>query len=129
MDCCISTGGIVRLTINGEVFSIRGSVNVMATNIERTEGANLDGSVFVTSKPVPQTVEMTVSDRCGLYLTTLHDYKCGDATIEMPEVGRTLALVNATVTGRPSLNPETGEISNFKLVGTRFRELHDETIG
>jgi len=127
--CCISAGGIVTLAINGELYALRGSVTVMASNVERSEGSNIDGSTYVTSKPVPPTIEMTLSDRCGLSLINLLNLPCGsDAVVEMPEVGRTMVLVNATLVGRPSLNPEDGAISGLKLVGSRMREILDDPV-
>ncbi|MEM6495633.1 MAG: phage tail tube protein [Pseudomonadota bacterium] len=123
MDCCISAGGIVRITVDGVVYPVRGSVTVMATEIEREEGSNIDGSIYVTSKPVPPTIEATLSDTCGLSLQQLINVKCVDITVELPEVGRTLILINGTIVGRPQLNPENGEISNVKFVGSKMREI------
>lgn len=124
MDCCISSGGIVRISVGGVIYPVRGSVTINATNIEREEGSNIDGSIYVNSKPVPPTIEATLSDTCGLSLTGLMAVKCQDITVEMPEVGRTMVLINGTIVGRPSLNPENGEISNVKFVGSKMREIH-----
>lgn len=122
--CCTSAGGTLRLTLGGVVYPVRGNVSIMPTKFEVSEGANLDGSVYTTRKPVPATVEMTISDSCGLSLTTLANQACVDATVELDSVGRTYVLVNGTVVGRPSLDPETGEISGVKLVATDVRELN-----
>jgi len=126
--CCISSGGIVRITVDGQVYPVRGSVTVEASDVERTEGANIDGSIFVNSKPVPPMISGTLSDTCGLSLTQLMSVKCTDVSVEMPEVGRTLVLINATITGKPSLNPETGEISGVKFVGQSMREILDAVV-
>jgi len=127
-NCCISSGGIVRLTIGGKVYPVRGSVTVMPSPIERTEGSNIDGSIYTTSKPSPQTIEATLSDTCGLSITQLMSAQCTDITIEMPEVGRTLVLIDGVIAGNPSLNPETGEISGIKFVGRSMREILDNVV-
>jgi len=113
------------MSINGVIFPVRGSVKIDPTKTEVTEGANIDGSIYVTSKPVVPTVEATLSDSCGLSLTQLMSLRCSDVVVELPEVGRTFILVNGTIAGRPSLNPETGEISGIKLIGSNIRELLD----
>lgn len=123
MSCCISAGGIVRITVGGEVYPVRGSVTVTAVEVEREEGSNIDGSVYVTSKPVPPTIEATLSDTCGLSLKGLMEVKCQDITVEMPETGRTLVLVGGTIVGKPSLDPATGEISGVKFIGATMREI------
>lgn len=122
----ISAGGIVRLSIGGVIYPVRGSVKVDITEVERTEGSNIDGSTYVTSKPVPPVLEATLSDTCGLSLKQLSDIRCQDVTVEMPEVGRTVVLIGAMSTGRPSLNPDNGEISGFKLVGATSREILED---
>jgi hypothetical protein len=124
--CCNSAGGTLRLTIDGIVYSVRGNVTIMPTNLEREAGANLDGSVWVTNKPVPATIEMTVSDRCGLDLETIMGHTCVDATVELDSVGRTYVLVQASVIGRPSLDPTSGEISGLSMVASAVRTLHED---
>ena len=124
--CCNSAGGTRRLTLEGDVIPVRGSVTIMPTRFESTEGANLDGSVFVTHKPMPSTVEMTISDACGFSMSDLHSKQCTDATVELDAVGRTYILVEASIVDRPSLNPETGEISGIKMVCSEVRELNGD---
>ncbi|MFG6500147.1 phage tail tube protein [Sulfitobacter sp. 1A15106] len=121
---CISAGGTVRLTVNGTVYAVRGSVTINPTAEERTEGANLDGSPYYTSKPVVPSVEMTLSDQVGLDIGALSGTACGDATIDLDEVERTYIVVNATVVGRASLNPESGEWSGLKLIGSEIRTIN-----
>jgi hypothetical protein len=123
--CCNSAGGTVRLTIDGQIYSPRGSVTIMPTTKEKTAESNLDGTVYVTSKNVPAKIDVSISDGCGLSLEDLMNHACTEATVELDEVGRTYVLVQATVVGRPSLNPETGEISGISLVAKRIRVLND----
>ncbi len=126
MSCCISAGGIVRLSIDGEIYHVRGSITLTAVNIEREDGANMDGSIYVTSKPIPPRVEATLSDQCGLSLSQMMNIKCVDTTLEFPEVGRTFILVNGIITGKPTLNPENGEISGFQMIGSSVREILED---
>ncbi len=122
--CCSSAGGTLRLTINGTVYSVRGNVTIQPTNREITAEANLDSTIYTLHKPVPTNIEMTISDSCGLKISDLMNEQCVDATIELDAVGRVYVLVQANMTGRPSLNPETGEISNVQMVAQELRELH-----
>lgn len=124
--CCNSAGGTMRLTIDGVVYSVRGSVSIMPTNLEISAEANLDGTVYTLRKPVPSKIDMSISDACGLSLETVMGHSCTDASVELDSVGRTYLLVYATVVGRPSLNPETGEISGISLVAQAVRELHED---
>jgi hypothetical protein len=123
--CCASAGGTLRLTIDGVVYPVRGSVTIQPSKYDAEAGSNLDGSLWVTYKPVPVMVEMALSDFCGLSIIDLQKKVCTQATIELDHVNRTYILVNASVIGRPSLNPETGEISSVKMVAADIREIQD----
>ena len=123
--CCNSAGGTVRLTLDGNVYSVRGNITIMPTNLEYESGANLDGTVYTTRTPVPSTVEMTISDRCGLDLDLLTNTHCVDAIVELDSVGRTYVMVQASVVGRPSLDPTTGEISGISMVCSAIRTLNE----
>jgi hypothetical protein len=124
-DCCISSGGVARLRVEGVVYPLRGSITLTAVDREATADANIDGSTFITSKPVPPMVEMTLSDTCGLSLYDLTKVRCVDVVLEMPEVGRTIVLVNGALVGKPQLDPATGEISGVSFVGSSIREILD----
>lgn len=122
--CCNSAGGTMGLTVNGTVYSVRGSASIQPTNLEREAASNLDGSVYVTSKPVPYMIEFALSDRCGLDLDELMGQTCIDATIELEQVGRTYIITEGTVVGRPALDPETGEITGVSMVASNITTIN-----
>lgn len=122
--CCNSAGGTMELTVNGTVYSVRGSASIMPTNLERSAESNLDGSVFVTSKPVPYMVEFALSDRCLLDLDELMNQTCVDATITLEQVGRTYIITEGTVIGRPAIDPETGEITGVSMAAANITTIN-----
>lgn len=124
MDCCDSAGGRVTLTINGVKYSTRSAITVRPTNVEREAGANMDGTVYVTTKPMPAEMEFTLSDRCGLALSDLVENCHVDVTAELIDVKRTYLFSRATVVGRPELDTESGEISGLKIVSFQAQQLN-----
>jgi hypothetical protein len=122
-SCCISSGGIVRISLAGQIVKVRGSVTINETNLDIKEGANIDQSVYTTSEPVPPSIEATLSDGCDVSISDLMKVRCTDITAELPEVGRTYILTGGTIAGRPSLDPSTGEISGVKFVGSQMRAI------
>lgn len=112
----------MRLTIDGEVYSPRGTWSVMPGTLESEADANLDGTIYITSKPVPAKAEGSISDRCGLSVEKLQKVKCTTITLDLDEVNRSYIFVNASIVGRPSLDISTGEISNVSIVAAQVRE-------
>jgi hypothetical protein len=116
--CCANSGGRVSLTVHTDggtrKLSIRANVTIMPTTVETEALANSDGSMYVTTKPVPATVELSISDKCGLRMEDLLNCYI-DATLEMIDMRRTYLFTRARMVGRPSIKAEDGEISGVKL--------------
>lgn len=117
--CCSNSGTRCILTVHGPNGSrripVRGTLTVKPTTVETEAGANSDGSIYVTTKPVPAEAELKLSDGCGLTLADLLDCHI-DATMELIDIKRTYLWTRARVVGRPSIDTESGEISGLKLV-------------
>lgn len=122
-DCCDYSGGRVRLTINGIVYSARSALTVRPTNIEREAGANQDGTLFVTTKPVPAEAEINLGDKCGLNISDLTNQCHIDGTLELIDMKKQWLFTRSTVVGRPEYNTETGEITGLKLVSASAQEI------
>jgi hypothetical protein len=114
MDCCYSAGGRVRITANGKIWAVRSSVTVNPINFERDVNSNQDGSIYVTTKPVPATAKIVLSDSCGLDINEIMACPL-DVTIELIDVRRRYLFTKAVVVGRPEINTETGEISGLTI--------------
>jgi hypothetical protein len=119
--CCANSGTRVILTIHGpngaRRVAVRGSLTVKPTTVETEAAANSDGSLYVTTKPVPAEAELKLSDGCGLRLDDLLNCYI-DATMEMIDIRRTYLWTKARMVGRPSIETETGEITGLKLVSS-----------
>jgi hypothetical protein len=109
IDCCYAAGGRVRITANGNIWSARAAVTITPINFERKVESNQDGSIYVTTKPIPAEAEITLSDKCGLDIRDIMGCPI-DVTIELIDVRRRYLFSKAVVVGRPKLNTETGEI-------------------
>lgn len=114
MDCCNAAGGRVIITANGQRWSARSSVTVEPINFERSVGSNQDGTIFVTTKPVPASAEIVLSDSCGMRIEDIMGCPL-DVTIELIDVRRRYLFTKAVVVGRPKLDTETGAISGLTI--------------
>lgn len=123
IDCCDNSGGRVALRINGVTYSARTQVVIRPTTIDREAKANQDGTLAITTKPVPAEADITLSDRCGLNLDALVNNCHVDATIEIIDMNRTYLFTKATVVGRPEIDSESGEIKNLKIVSALVRQI------
>jgi hypothetical protein len=111
-DCCYSSGGRVRITANGKVWSARTAVTITPINFERTVESNQDGTIFTKTKPMPCEASLTLSDSCGMRIEEIMSCPL-DVTIQLIDLNRQYLFTQAVVVGRPSINTETGEISGL----------------
>lgn len=123
IQCCDNSGGRVIVTIDGVRYSARSSVTIRPTVIEREAHANQDGTIYVTTKPVPAEAEMSIGDRCGLNLDVLQAACHIDVTIEIVDMNRTYLFTQATVVGRPEIDSESGEIKNLKVASAFVKQI------
>lgn len=114
VECCYAAGGRVRITANGKTWAARSSVTVEPINFERKVESNQDGSIFVTTKPMPATAEIVLSDSCDMVLEDVMACPL-DVTIELTDVRRRYLFTKAVVVGRPKIDTETGAISGLTI--------------
>lgn len=119
--CCSNSGSRVVLTVHGSSgsrrVSVRGSLTIKPTTVETEAQANSDGSMYVTTKPVPAEAEIKLSDKCGLKMEDLLNCSI-DVTMELIDLRRTYLFTNSRMVGRPSIETETGEISGLKIASS-----------
>lgn len=121
--CCDNSGGRVVLTVNGQRFATRAGITITPTTFERSAEANDDGSIYVTTKPMPAEAEFTLSDRCGLTLEDLDQCHI-DATFDFIDMRRQYLFTKATLIGRPSIKSDSGEISGMKIVSSLVKQIN-----
>lgn len=114
MDCCYAAGGLVRITANGQLWSARSSVTVEPINFERTVASNQDGTIYTTTKPMPATAEIVLSDSCDMKIEDIMSCPL-DVTIELTQVRRRYMFTKAVIVGRPKIDTETGAISGLTV--------------
>lgn len=114
MDCCYAAGGRVAITANGKKWSARTSVTVEPINFERSVNSNQDGTIYVTTKPMPATAEIVLSDSCGMQIEDIMGCPI-DVTIDLTDVRRRYLFTKAVVVGRPKIDTETGAISGLTI--------------
>jgi len=123
LDCCDNAGGRVALTVDGEKYAVRAAVNVRPSRISVEGEANQDGSVYYLTKPMPGEADIVLSDRCGLPTDRLINGCLVDATITLIDMNRTYLFTRARVTGQPSLNTETGELSGMTIKSAQVTQV------
>ncbi len=114
MECCYAAGGRVRITANGKTWAVRSSVTVEPINFERKVESNQDGSIYVTTKPMPATAEIILSDHCDMAIEEVMTCPL-DVTIELIDVRRRYMFTKAVIVGRPKIDTETGAISGLTV--------------
>lgn len=123
MECCDNAGGRVVFNVNNRRFATRGGVTIRPTNYERTENANDDGSIYVTTKPMPPTAEFTLSDSCGLNIKDLIENCRVDVTIDLIDMKKRYLFTRASIVGRPEYKTEDGTITGLKVTSSQVREI------
>lgn len=108
--------GTFNFTINGRAYSPRGSWSIMPTNREIEAESNHDGTMYITSKPVPASAEGSLS---GFNDIDLIMGICDQDVVFTFDDGDTYVFAGAAIVGRPSLNTENGELSGIKIASPR----------
>lgn len=123
MKGCNNSGSRIHITVGGQKYSARGFVTVKPGNVETEAGANQDGSMHLSHKPVLPEMEIKFSDKPGLVPEDLHQ-GCIDVTAVMPDLDRTYLFTQAALVGRPEINMENGELTGLKVCSSQAQTLH-----
>ncbi|MGH1542349.1 MAG: phage tail tube protein [Arenicella sp.] len=117
--------GRITLTIDGERLSARGAFEIKPNNFEREAGLNLDSTLWSTVKPMPAEASGSI-DVCSAedFAKMLNACKL-TAVFELgnPENPTTYIYPEALLVGRPSLNTETGEVTDFVINSAIARKI------
>lgn len=121
VDCCNAAGGRVRITANGKRWSARSSVTIEPINFERSVASNQDGTIYTTTKPMPATAEIVLSDSCNMNIADIMACPL-DVTIELVDVRRRYMFTKAIVVGRPKIDTESGAISGLTITSNEVSQ-------
>ncbi len=119
MACC--EYGKMTMTIEGQIVSARGEFTLRPTNLEREGGANEDGTMWSSLKPVPAEAEGSI-DACSVDISKLWDQCDVTVTFELNS-GESYVYPHARIMGRPELNTGNGETGGFKIMSPVARRV------
>lgn len=125
------SGGRVSTVINGVAYSARGEITISGSGVEITDGANSDGSGYVTIAPKTKKAELTFDrfvDQNGTLLIWNEDVmlqKNLSVTFIEQDGGKTHLLTNASWVGTPSENLSTGEVTGLSLASDKYRAINN----
>jgi hypothetical protein len=116
-------GGRIEVKIGTKLYKARGDITIMPTAFETTAESNQDGSVYATRKNMPHEAEMTFTLDNG-ERWELTQQSGLNVTIQ-EESGRTHQFTDAIITGRPSVNLSSGEVSGLKISSALYLPFGD----
>jgi hypothetical protein len=106
-------GGLITLKLStGQVFAIRGTLNMNVSRYSIDQVTNQDGSVDRTATPKPATFELNFADR-GVDLDALMKSDRFNATFDEDFTGVTHYFTRSFMTGDPQINRINGEVSGI----------------
>lgn len=115
-------GGRMRVRISsGVLLSMRGTFNLMPTNASAEGVTNQDGSLDRVMTPVAYRAELAIVDK-DVDLDALINGPRLNYTIEEDHTGVTHYFTNAFMTGQPSVNRLTGEVTGIALETDSYRK-------
>ena len=112
--------GLIRMTINGEGFDVKGSVSVRPTNLSREAIEGLDGYHGTKRMPKAPGAEGTLTDAGTLRLQKLQEVVDGEVFFELAN-GKSYMLTGATYLDQASLDVDEGEVG-FSFAAVRCNE-------
>jgi hypothetical protein len=121
----ISTfGGRIEVKIGTTLYKARGEITLMPTSFEATAEANQDGTVYATRKNMPFSAEMTFQLEEGERWDITRQTGL-NVTIQEESSNRTHQFTDAIVTGRPSVNLSSGEVSGLQIASALYQVFGD----
>lgn len=110
-------GGRVSIQITGRNFTARSSVTLDPTTVARTNGANRDGTGYstVAAKLAKADISFDRGERSGIVFNDDLLLENFNATIYEEDAGITHFFTNASWSGSPTLDTESGEISGMSI--------------
>jgi hypothetical protein len=120
-------GGEMRFLWDGNPLSVRAKFTSDPIDVEIEGGANQDGSLFRTVKPVGFMAEPTFQDTATNIATAL-DWRAimrgGPYKLVLVEdhTRRLHIWMDASFEGKPSVDHMTGEVTGIKIRGRSYRK-------
>lgn len=106
-------GGRMTMRLSsGELFSLRGTLNIMPGGQSNEAITNQDGSLSMSATLMPYRFEINFEDR-GLDYAVLMRRDGFNVTFAEELSGVTHYFTNAMMTGEPSVNRITGEVTGL----------------
>lgn len=117
-ECC--DWGKMVVTVDGQIVSARGSFTLRPTTDEYEAIPNEDGSMSRMRKPVLAEAEGAIASDCR----DLHKlWGLCNVTVTFTFSWGSWVFSDASITGRPELNTENGEMSGFKVTAPVARRV------
>lgn len=116
-------GGEIVFTAGGTKIVVRGTVEVMPTNLEFEGAANQDGSVYRTANPVGYAANFTFEDMEADGWNDLYRRSPINVTVTETFTGKQHLFTEAAFTGRPTVNRKTGEVTGASIIALSYKKV------
>lgn len=117
-----TAGGRVSVTVNGQSYTARGEISMSPSNVEMEVGANQNGKLYRTVKPVARTAELTF-DRLGLRFDEALLRNKIVVSFQETDTGFTHLFTEASFVGRPQVNLANGEVSGMSIAAENYERF------
>lgn len=115
-----NVGGRVDITIDGVTYHPVAEIKLQESNMEVDVVDNQDGTIGRSVKSSHYEIDITFRDMAGLNIQDLMSRYFDFSGIER-DMGRSILMTNAFLTGKPSRNSVNGEVSGLKVVSDQYR--------
>ncbi len=117
-------GGEMTFALStGQRIVVRGTVEIMPTNLNVEGGANQDGSVYRTAEPTGYSANLTFEDMPNDVWNEI--YRASGFNLTLNEIfnGAQHLWTDAGFTGRPSVNRINGEVSGVAILAAAYKKI------
>jgi hypothetical protein len=114
-----TVGGRVEITIDGVAYHPVADVQLQESNIETEVVDNQDGTIGRTVKSSHYELDITFRFMDGLDIQQLMGRTFNFSMVEK-DLGRSILMSNAFLSGKPRRNTTNGEISGLTLVSSQL---------
>ena len=113
--------GVTKVTLDGEAFRVKGSVEIVYSDVKREAVVGLDGFHGYKEEPKACSIKLDLTVGPELSLSRLKTVTNSTVVCEGP-TGATFVLANAVFDGDGAYDPGEGKLSAM-LFGSSIREL------
>lgn len=118
-------GGEMQFNISstGQNIVVRGTVEIMPSNLNIDGAANQDGSVYRTATPTGYGANLTFEDMEADDWNALMRSSGFNMTLTETFTGAQHLWTDGGFTGRPSVNRITGEATGVSLIARAYKKI------